>query len=96
MSVSICEQSSSQKGLLQSTKQLHMVDAKSLIFWGSSVMDDVHHVSPADTKLNRGHVRGSPGKGSGVLLLGVTAFFLAKDAFGHYDGNRAIVDCNFG
>ncbi len=29
-------------------------------------------------------------------LTGVTAFFLVKDAFGHDDGNRAIVDGNFG
>jgi hypothetical protein len=25
------------------------------------------------------------------LLPGLTAFFLAKDAFGHDDGNRAII-----
>ena len=32
------------------------------------------------------------GKGLGVLLPGERAFFLAKDALGHNDGNRAIVD----
>ncbi len=46
------------------------------------MMDDVCPVSPADTKSDRGHVRGSLGKGSGVLLPGVKASFLAKDAFG--------------
>ena len=35
------------------------------------------------------------GKGSGVLLPGVTASFLSKDAFGQNDGNRAIVDGYF-
>jgi hypothetical protein len=32
------------------------------------------------------------GKGSGVLLRGVTVPFLSNDEFGHDDGNRAIVD----
>jgi hypothetical protein len=36
------------------------------------------------------------GKGLGVLLRGVTAFFLSNDEFGHNDGNRAIVDEFFG
>jgi hypothetical protein len=64
---------------------------------GMRVMDDVRHTSPADTKLDRGRVRESLGKGLGVLLLGVMAFFLAnKDVFGHDDRNRAIVDGNFG
>ncbi len=63
---------------------------------GLRVMDDVRHRSPADTKLDRGRVGGSLGKGLGVLLPGVTAFFLAKDVFGQDDGNRAIVDGNFG
>jgi hypothetical protein len=45
---------------------------------------------PADTKSDRGHVGGSLGKGSGVLSPGVKASFLAKDAFGHDDGNHAI------
>ena len=58
---------------------------------GMRVMDDVRHTSPADTKLDRGRVRESLGKGLGVLLPGVTAFFLAKDVFGHNDRNRAIV-----
>jgi hypothetical protein len=35
------------------------------------------------------------GKGSGVLLPGVMASFLSKDAFGHNDGNRAILDGYF-
>ena len=59
-------------------------------------MDDVCRVSPADTKLDRGHVRGSLGKGSGVLLPVVMASFLFNDAFGHNDGNHAIVNSNFG
>jgi hypothetical protein len=36
------------------------------------------------------------GKVSGVLLPGVTAFFLAKDVFGHNDGNPASVHEFFG
>jgi hypothetical protein len=44
-----------------------------------------------DTKKDTRNFRRGLGKGSGVLLPGVTAFFLAKDAFGHNDGNRAIV-----
>jgi hypothetical protein len=59
-------------------------------------MDDVCRASPPDTKSDRGRVGGSLGKGSGVLLPGVTASFLVKDAFGHNDGNRAIIDGNFG
>ncbi len=59
-------------------------------------MDDVCHMSPADTKLDRGHVRGSLGKGLGVLLPGEKASFLSNDAFGHDDGNCAIVNGNFG
>ena len=59
-------------------------------------MDDVLHTSPADTKSDRGRVGESLGKWLGVLLPGVTAFFLAKDVFGHDDGNRAIFDGNFG
>jgi hypothetical protein len=56
---------------------------KLLIFFGLLMMDDVHCASPVDTKLDRGHVRGSLGKGSGVLLPGMMASFLVKDAFGH-------------
>ena len=44
-----------------------------------------------DTKKDTRNVRRGLGKGSGVLLPGVTAFLLSKDAFGHNDGNRAIV-----
>ncbi len=55
-------------------------------------MDDVHCASPADMKLDR---EMGLGKGSGVLLPGVMASFLSKDAFGHDDGNRAIVNSYF-
>jgi hypothetical protein len=41
-------------------------------------MDDVCHMSPANTKLGRGHVGGSLGKGSGVLLPGVMASVLVR------------------
>ena len=58
---------------------------------GMRVMDDVRHTSPADTKLDRGRVRESLGKGLGVLSPGLMAFVLAKDVFGHDDGNCAIV-----
>ena len=54
-------------------------------------MDDVHRVSLEDTQKDTRHVGRGLGKGSGVLLLGVTVFFLAKDAYGHDDRNRAIV-----
>jgi len=55
-------------------------------------MDDVRCASAADTKLDRGRVKMGLGKGSGVLLRGVAASYLSKDAFGHDDGNRTIVD----
>ena len=58
-------------------------------------MEDVRRVSPADTKSDRGRVKMDLGKGLGVLLPGVTTSFLSKDAFGHNDGNRAIVDGYF-
>ena len=64
------------------------------IFW-ELTMDHVRRASLTDTKLDRGHVEMGLGKGSGVLLPGVTAFFLSKDEFGHDDGNRAIVDGYF-
>ena len=70
--------------------------AKLSIFLGLRVMDNVRGVSSADTKLDRGHVGMGLGKGLGVLLLGVTVSFLPKDAFGHNDGNRAIVEGYFG
>jgi hypothetical protein len=70
--------------------------AKSLIFLGLRVMDDVHGPSPADTKLDRGRVRMGLGKGLGVLLSRVTVSFLSKDAFGHNDGNRAVIEGYFG
>ena len=81
----------SKKGLLRSTEQLRTVDAKLLIFLGPCAMGIVHRASPADTKLDRWRVGMGLGKGSGVLLPGVMAFFLSKDAFGHNDGNCAIV-----
>jgi hypothetical protein len=59
-------------------------------------MDDACGASPADTKSDRGGVRMGLGKGFGVLLLGVTVSFPSKDAFGHDDGNCAIVDGYFG
>ena len=58
-------------------------------------MDDVHRASLYDTKKDTRHVGRGLGKGSGVLLPGVMAFFLAKDMFGHKDGNCAIVDGYF-
>jgi len=58
-------------------------------------MEIVRRASPADTKSDRGCVQMGLGKGSGVLLPGVTASFLSKDAFGHDDGNRAIIDGYF-
>jgi hypothetical protein len=73
-----------------------MGDAKLLIFRGQSAMDNARCASPANTKLDRGHVGMGLGKGLGVLLPGVTASFLSNDAFGHDDGNRAIVDCKLG
>ena len=48
-------------------------------------------VSLDDTKNDTRHVGRGLRKGLGVLLLGVMASFLSKDAFGHDDGNRAIV-----
>ncbi len=86
----------SKKGLLRSTKRLRTVDVELLIFWGQRAMDDARRMSPANTKSDRGRVRMGLGKGLGVLLPGVTASFLTNDAFGHDDGNCAIVDCNFG
>ncbi len=59
-------------------------------------MDDVRGASPADTKLDRGHVGMGLGKVFEVLLLGVTVTFLSKDAFGHNDRNCAIVEGYFG
>jgi hypothetical protein len=72
------------------------VDAKSLIFLAQRAMDDVRRASAADTKLDQGRVGMGLGKGSGVLLRGVTASFLSNDEFGHDDGNRAIVNEFFG
>jgi hypothetical protein len=71
------------------------VDAKLSIFLGQSAIDDVRRASPADTKSGRGRIGMGLGKGSGVLLPGVKASFLAKDAFGHDDGNCAIVTAIF-
>ncbi len=59
-------------------------------------MDDVHHTSPADTKLDKGRVGMGLGKGLGDLLPGVTASFLSKDAFGHDDRDCVIVEGYFG
>ena len=58
-------------------------------------MDDVCRSSPDNIKKDTKRVGRGLGKGLGVLLPGVTAFFLAKDAFGHNDGNRAIVASYF-
>ena len=60
------------------------------------MIDDVHRASPADTKLDSGCVRMGLGKGLGFLLLGVTPSFLSEVAFGHDDGNCAIVEGYFG
>ena len=54
-------------------------------------MDDVSRASLDDTIKDTRHVGRGLGKGLGVLLQGMTAFFLAMDAFGHDGGNRAIV-----
>ncbi len=59
-------------------------------------MDDVRRASAADTNLDQGRVGMGLGKGSGVLLQGVTASFLSNDEFGHDDGNCAILDEFFG
>ncbi len=56
----------------------------------------MRRASTADTKLDQGRVGMGLGKGSGVLLRGVTASFLSNDKFGHDDRNRAIVDEFFG
>jgi hypothetical protein len=58
-------------------------------------MEIVRRASPAETKLDRERVGMGLGKGSGVLLLGVTASFLSKNAFCHNDENCAIVDGYF-
>ncbi len=58
--------------------------------------DAVRHSSTADTKKDTVRVGKDLGKGLGVSLMGVMVFFLVKDAFGHNDGNCAIVDGNFG
>ena len=72
------------------TEQLCTVEAKLLIFFAQRAMDD------ADTKLDRGRVGLGLGKGSGVLLRGVTVSFLSNNKFGHEDGNRAIFNEFFG
>ena len=51
---------------------------------------------PHGQKKDTGHVGRGLGKVSGVFLPGVTAPFLAKDAFGHNDGNHPIVHKFFG
>ncbi len=58
------------------TKRLCTVDAKSLIFFAQRAMDGARCLSAADTKLDRGRAGMGLGKGSGVLLGGVTASFL--------------------
>jgi len=83
--------SGSKKELLRSTERLRTVDAKSSIFWGSLVMDNSRRASTANPKKDTRRVGRGLGEGLGVLLPGLTASFLAKDAFGHDDGNRAIV-----
>ena len=59
-------------------------------------MDDVCRASLEDTKKDTRRVGRGLGKGSGVLLPGATASFLSKDAFGHDDGNCAIITGYFG
>ena len=54
-------------------------------------MYDVRRASPDNTKKDTRRAGRGLEKGSGVLLPGVAAFFLAKDAFGHDGGNLAIV-----
>ncbi len=81
--------------MVDRTIAYNTVDAKSLIFLGPRAIDDVRHRSPANTKSGRGHVGMGLGKGLGVLLPGVKASFIAKDAFGHDDGNCAIVAAIF-
>jgi hypothetical protein len=54
-------------------------------------MDNSRRASTANPKKDTRRVGRGLGEGLGVLLPGVTASFLAKDAFGHDDGNRAIV-----
>ena len=83
-------------GLLRATKRLCMVDAKLLIFLAQHAMDDVRCASAADTKLDIGCVGMGLGKGSGVLLRGVTASFFSNNKFGHNDGNRTVFDVFFG
>ena len=59
-------------------------------------MDDVRRASLEDTKKVTRRVGRGLGKVSGVLLPGVTAPFLPKDAFGHNNRNCAIVHKFFG
>ena len=49
------------------------------------------HREPCGHKKDTGRVGKGLGEGSGVLLPRVTVFFLVKDAFGHNDGNCAII-----
>jgi hypothetical protein len=63
-------------GLLRLTERLCTVDAKLLIFFAQRELDGARCVGAADTKLDRGRVGIGLGKGSGVLLQGVTASFL--------------------
>ena len=58
-------------------------------------MDDVRRASPDNIKKDTKRVGRGLGKGLGVLLPGVMASFLSKDAFGHDDGNHAIIDGYF-
>ena len=85
-----------QEGAAAVDRTITYSQCKIVDILGLRVMDDVHHTSPANTKSDRGRVGGSLGKGLGVLLPGMTAFFLAKDVFGHDDRYRAIVDKFFG
>ena len=95
MSASICGTMGQQEGAAALDQMIAYGQHISSIFLGPRAMDDVHCVSLDDTKKDTRRVGIGLGKGLGVLLLGVTAFFLAKDAFGHDDGNRAIVDGYF-
>ena len=93
---SICRVIRQQEGAAAVDRTIAYGQCKIVDILALRVMDDVRHTSPADTKSERGRVGGCLGKGLGVLLPGVMAFFLAKDVFGHDDGNRAIVNEFFG
>ena len=59
-------------------------------------MDNSRRASTANPQKDTRRVGRGLGEGLGVLLPGAMASFLTKDAFGHDDGNRAIVNKFFG